>query len=92
MGLWEVHCPAESCSSTSIATPRYENLGNGSWIIACLGNLRVGYDRDVQVYGETLPLAPSPQSLTVDLERVWLNDTGMTASGISGFVTLNLNA
>jgi hypothetical protein len=51
-----------------------------------------GYDRDAQVYGETLLLAPSPQSLTVDLELVWLNDTGMTASGTSGFVTLNLNA
>ena len=51
-----------------------------------------GYDRDVQVYGKTLLLTPLPQSLTVDLESVWLNDTGVTASGTSGFVTLNLNA
>jgi hypothetical protein len=92
MGPWELPCPAESCSSTSIAAPRYENLGNGSWIIASLGDLRVGYDRNIQVYGETVLLAPLPQSLTVDLECVWLNDKGVTASGTSGFVTLNLNA
>lgn len=96
MWLWEVPCPAESCWSTSIVAPRYENLGNVAWIIGSLGDLRVGYDQDVQVYGETFLLAPSPQSLTVpltaDVERVWLNDTGVTASDPSGFVTLNLNA
>jgi hypothetical protein len=96
MWLWEVPCRAESCWSTSIVASRYENLGNVSWIIGSLGDLRVGYDRDVQVYGETFLLAPPPQSLTVpltaDVERVWLNDTGVTASGPSGFATLNLNA
>jgi hypothetical protein len=30
--------------------------------------------------------------VTADVERVWLNDTDVTASDRSGFVTLNLNA
>ena len=60
MWLWEVPFPDESCRSTSIVAPPYEDLANISWIVASLGELRVGHDRDVQIYGEAFLTALSP--------------------------------
>jgi YVTN family beta-propeller protein len=88
--------PPNGCWSTPIVAQRYDRPGNGSWAIGSLGELRVGYDRDVQVYGETFLLVRSPQSLmaplAADVGRVWLNNTDVTGSGPAGAVTLNLNA
>ena len=83
-----------TCWGPPIVERSFESSGNVSWTIGTSGELNVGQDRDVQVYGETFLNVSVPTTLQVplaaDAGRVWLNEFDVTAGGPAGAVTLNL--
>lgn len=88
--------PPGSCWSAPNTERSRVIAGDVSWTIGPSGELNVGHDRDVQVYGETFLQVASPVSvvvpLTAEVGHVWLNGVDVTSSASAGSIGLDLQA